>query len=88
MTLTDALPSGYTLTSTVTGIPDWNCSGNTGTTVNCVSTSVIAGAGGAFETITVNASVPANSPTSVTNHAGVYGGGDLTHNVGNQATIL
>jgi subtilisin-like proprotein convertase family protein len=75
VTVSDSLPSGYTLAgSSGTG---WNCSGTT--TVTCTSTTVVAGAGGTFPALILTVNVPANSPVSVSNSAGVFGGGDLTH---------
>lgn len=85
VTVTDALPAGYTIVSVAAG-SGWNVSASTTTTVNATSTSTVAG-GSSFSTITVNVNVPANSPTSVTNTAKVFGGGDLTHtNLGSAAT--
>jgi hypothetical protein len=71
--VSDTLPAGYTLNSfTGTG---WSCSG-TGT-VSCTSTGGIAGGSSSMITLTVN--VPTNSPTSVSNTAKAWGGGDLNH---------
>ncbi len=83
VTVTDTLPTGYTLASYFgTG---WNCTGTTA--ISCISTQVVAGAGGEFPLLSFTVNVPANSPVSVTNTAKVFGGGDLTHtNSGNAAT--
>ncbi len=71
-TVSDTLPTGYTLSSfSGTG---WSCSGTT--TVTCTSSQVVAGMGGAFNALTLTVNVPANSPTSVSNTAMAYGGGD------------
>gem|GEM_PF-1151009 len=86
VTVTDTLPSGYTLQSVVSG-SDWNCTSSTAAKATCTSTGVVAGAGGQFSAISLHVSIPANSPTSVTNTAGVFGGGDAVHtNSGSAAT--
>ena len=81
-TVLDALPTGYTLASyTGTG---WTCTGTS--TVSCTSSQVVAG-GSSFNTLALTVNVPATSPTTVTNTADAYGGGDKTHTmVGNAAT--
>jgi hypothetical protein len=75
VTVTDTLPTGYTLSSG-TGT-NWSCSGSS--TVTCTTTAVVAGNGGDFPLITLTVNVPAASATSVSNTAIVFGGGDLTH---------
>jgi uncharacterized repeat protein (TIGR01451 family) len=76
ITVTDTLPSGYTLNSyTSTGSVAWTCSG--AGTVTCTTTGGIAG--GANSVINLTVDVPANSAVSVTNSAKAWGGGDLTH---------
>jgi hypothetical protein len=82
VTVADTLPTGYTLASyTGTG---WSCGGTT--TVTCTSSQGVSG-GSSYPTIQVNVDVPATSPTSVTNTALAWGGGDLTHtNSGNAAS--
>jgi hypothetical protein len=77
VTMTDTLPTGYTLSS-VTGT-NWNCSSSTQQMAICTSSAVVAGSGGSFPTISLLVNVPANSPTSASNTAKVYGGGDLNH---------
>jgi hypothetical protein len=81
-TVLDSLPTGYTLASyTGTG---WTCTGTS--TVSCTSSQVVAG-GSSFNTLALTVNVPATSPTSVTNTADAYGGGDKTHTMaGNAAT--
>ena len=74
VTVSDTLPAGYTLFN-YTGA-GWSCSG-TGT-VTCTSTQGVAG-GSSFTTLALTVTVPTNSPTSVSNTADAYGGGDLTH---------
>jgi len=81
VTVTDTLPTGYTLSSGIG--TNWNCSGTS--TVTCTTTAVVAGNGGSFPLITLTVNVPAGSPTSVSNSGSVYGGGDLVHTVSNQA---
>ncbi len=76
ITVSDTLPTGYTLNSyTSTGSASWSCSGTS--TVTCTTTGGISGGADSVITLTVN--VPANSPVSVTNSAKAWGGGDLTH---------
>jgi len=83
VTVSDTLPSGYTLSSgTGTG---WSCSGNN--TVTCTTSAVVAGGNTSFNLITLIVNVPASSATSVSNTALAYGGGDLVHtNSGNAAS--
>ena len=71
----DTLPTGYTISS-FGSTSGWSCAG-TGT-ANCTSTQAVAG-GNAFSTIQIIVNVPSNSPTSVSNTALAWGGGDLTH---------
>lgn len=78
VTVVDALPSGYTLSSS-TG-SGWNCSGLT--IVTCTSAAVVEG-GSSFPVIKLTVNVPSTSPTSVTNTAEAYGGGDPVHTSGN-----
>jgi hypothetical protein len=74
VTVTDTLPTGYTLASfTGTG---WSCSGSN--TVTCTTNAVVGG-GAAFNPIALTVNVPANSPVSVSNTARVFGGGDANH---------
>jgi hypothetical protein len=75
VTVSDTLPTGYTLSSG-TGT-NWTCSG--ASTVTCTTSAVVAGNGGSFPLITLTVNVPANSATSVSNIANVFGGGDLIH---------
>jgi Big-like domain-containing protein/dockerin type I repeat protein len=83
-TVVDTLPSGYTLTNF--GGTGWGCSGTT--TVTCSSNQQVAG-GSSFNPLVLSVLVPAASPTSVTNNAVAFGGGDLTHtNSGNGATTF
>jgi hypothetical protein len=80
--VSDVLPSGYTLSSyTASG---WSCGGST--TVTCTSSQVVAG-GSSFVKIQLFVNVPGASPTAVSNTALAWGGGDLTHtNSGNAAS--
>jgi len=72
------LPSGLTLSATPSGT-GWNCSGSSGSTVSCTSTTAIAnGANGNVITVPVN--IGSGTPTSIKNTAMAYGGGDLAHN--------
>ena len=75
--VSDSLPGGYTIASfTGTG---WSCPGSVGTSLlTCTSSQAVAG-GSSFNPIQVTVNVPAASPTSVSNTAFAWGGGDLTH---------
>jgi uncharacterized repeat protein (TIGR01451 family) len=73
-TVSDMLPTGYTLSGNSGS--GWSCSGTV--TVNCNSSQVVSD-GGSFSTLQLTVNVPANSPTSVSNTAAAWGGGDLTH---------
>ena len=75
VTVTDTLPTGYTF-STFSGT-GWSCAGSN--SVTCTSNAVVAGAGGSFPLITLTVNVADNSPTSVSNSAAVFGGGDDIH---------
>jgi len=87
-TVSDTLPSGYTVNNFGSTSGTWSCGGTNTQTATCTATAGISG-GNAFPTIQVFVNVPAASPTSVTNTALAYGGGDLTHtNSGNAATGL
>jgi len=81
-TVSDTLPTGYMFTSaTGTG---WSCGGTT--TVTCTSSQTVA-ATASFNALAVTVSVPAGSPTSVSNTALVFGGGDPVHtNLGSAAS--
>ncbi len=81
ITVTDTLPAGYVMTGyTGTG---WNCAGIS--TINCTSTTGIAG--GSSSTIAITVSIPGSSSVSVTNNASAFGGGDVVHtNSGNAVT--
>jgi large repetitive protein len=76
VTVSDTLPAGYTLAFYTSTGSLFACSG-TGT-VTCNGTPGIAAGGSNTITLTVN--VPANSPTSVSNTASTWGGGDTVHN--------
>ena len=74
-TVTDSLPAGYTLASFSSTGGEWSCSGVS--VLTCNSTGAIAGGSTSIITLTVN--VPTNSPATVSNTAGVFGGGDMVH---------
>jgi hypothetical protein len=92
-TATDTLPSGtnngatygYTISGTPSGT-GWTCSASTTTVLSCTSSQVVAG-GGSFNPISVTVNVPSTSPTSVSNTASAYGGGDLTHTSSGTAAV-
>ncbi|WP_263349831.1 beta strand repeat-containing protein [Acidicapsa acidisoli] len=75
ISVSDTLPTGYTLASYTSTGSAWSCSG--ASTITCTTTATISGGADSVITLTVN--VPANSPVSVTNTAKAWGGGDLTH---------
>jgi uncharacterized repeat protein (TIGR01451 family) len=84
VTVSDLLPSGYTVANFGTTSSSWTCGGTT--TVTCTATLSVSGGSG-FPLIQAIVNVPANSPTSVSNTALAWGGGDLTHtNSGNAAS--
>ena len=72
VTVTDTLPSGYSVSSA--GGRDWTCSGTGTQALTCTNSDAIA-AGSSFGTITLLVNVPANSPGSVQNMATASGGG-------------
>jgi uncharacterized repeat protein (TIGR01451 family) len=84
VTVTDTLPSGYTLsTGTGTG---WTC-GSVTNVVTCTSSDVVGASGGLFPLITLTVNVPAGSPPSVSNTANVFGGGDAAHATAGTAAV-
>jgi hypothetical protein len=92
-TVTDTLPSGtnngatygYTISGTPSGT-GWTCSASTTTVLSCTSSQVVAGSA-SFNPISVTVNVPSTSPTSVSNTASAYGGGDLTHTSSGTAAV-
>ena len=82
ITVNDTLPTGYTLQASTSTGNNFGC-GATTNVVTCTSTAAIVGGGNNVINLTVN--IPANSPTSVTNTASAYGGGDLVHSSGSPA---
>jgi uncharacterized repeat protein (TIGR01451 family) len=74
--VSDILPSGYTVNNFSTTAGTWNCGGTT--TVSC-TTTLAEGGGSTFPRIEVIVNVPTTSPTTVSNTASAWGGGDLTH---------
>ena len=82
VTVTDTLPTGYTLVSgTGTG---WSCSGTNA--VSCTNSTVVA-ASGSFAPLILTVSVPANSPVSVQNSATASGGGAASPATSNTDTV-
>jgi uncharacterized repeat protein (TIGR01451 family) len=82
VTVLDTLPSGYTLNSYTSTGSLWTCSGT-----NAVTCTAVPGlSAGTTSTITLTVNVPASSPTSVSNTASAYGGGDLVHTSPSTAT--
>jgi hypothetical protein len=76
VTVSDALPIGFTLASYTSTSSLWTC-GGTANVVFCTATPGIAGGGNSVIALTVN--IPATSPTSVSNTALAWGGGDVVH---------
>jgi hypothetical protein len=76
-TVSDTLPTVYTLASYTPTGGAWTCTGIGTGAVACTSTTGIPGGSNSVITLTVN--VPATSPVSVSNTAKAFGGGDLTH---------
>jgi uncharacterized repeat protein (TIGR01451 family) len=77
-TVSDTLPSGFTINSFSTTDASWICSGATTATATCTSTAAITG-GANFPVIKVIVNIPAAATGSVMNTANAYGGGDTTH---------
>ncbi|WP_222932384.1 IPTL-CTERM sorting domain-containing protein [Allochromatium humboldtianum] len=71
VTVTDTLPTGLTATAFSGG--GWTC---TLTPLSCSRADALA-AGASYPPITLTVDVAAEAPTSVTNSAGVSGGGDI-----------
>jgi hypothetical protein len=74
--VSDTLPTGYTLASYTSTSSLWTCNSTTNV-VTCAATPGIAGGSNSVITLTVN--IPATSPTSVSNTALAWGGGDVVH---------
>lgn len=81
--VSDSLPAGYTLSS-YSGA-GWTCTSSSNN-VSCNSTQAVAG-GSAFPTLKLIVNVPSNSPTSASNSAKAWGGGDLTHTSSTTAAV-
>jgi uncharacterized repeat protein (TIGR01451 family) len=77
-TVSDTLPTGYTVSSFSGTDPSWSCNGNSTQTATCTSTSAV-NVGSSFLVVKITVNVPLNSPVSVSNTGKAYGGGDLTH---------
>ncbi len=75
VTVTDSLPAGLTGISSIQAASPWTCSGTGTTVLTCTATTALA-ANASYPVITLNVSVAANPPISVTNTAAVSGGGD------------
>jgi uncharacterized repeat protein (TIGR01451 family) len=85
-TVSDTLPTGYTVSSFSGTAVSWSCTGNNTQTASCTSTSSVSG-GSSFPAVKMFVNVPANSPISVMNTAKAYGGGDPAHtNLASAAT--
>jgi len=77
-TVQDTLPTGYTIANFGTTSASWTCSGAGTGTASCTTSLAVSG-GSSFPLIQLMVNVPAASPTSVSNTAKAFGGGDLTH---------
>ena len=76
VSVSDTLPTGYTVNNFGATSSVWSCSGMA--TVTCSTTASESG-GNAFPVIRAIVNVPNNSPVSVGNTAFAWGGGDLSH---------
>jgi hypothetical protein len=75
VTMSDALPTGYTVSGFgTTNATTWSCGGTGTGTATCTTIVQLAG-GSSYPVIHIIVNVPANSPTSPTNTASVSGGG-------------
>ncbi len=72
-TVTDVLPTGLTATA-ATGA-GWDCSASTTTTITCSSRDVLD-PGQLSPVITIDVTIAATAPASITNTADIAGGGD------------
>jgi hypothetical protein len=88
VTMSDTLPSGYTVNAfTGTNATTWSCTGTGTATANCTTSVQLNGGGATYPVIHIIVNVPANSAISVTNTADAFGGGDVNHtNIGNAIT--
>jgi hypothetical protein len=86
VTVSDALPSGYTVSSA--GGTNWSCAGTT--TLTCTDTTDAIAGGLSYPAITLTANVPAASPTSVQNTASAAGGGAVAtaNSVADTVTVV
>ena len=75
ITVSNNLPSGLTV-GQVSAL-GWNCSGTT-TTVTCVRSDAL-GSNMSYPAITLTVNVASNAPSSITNTATVFGGGETRH---------
>ena len=85
VTLTDILPSGYTISS-ATGT-NWSCTGTGTGSLSCSDSVGTVSGGASFPAITLTVNVPANSPASVQNVATASGGGALASANSNTDTV-
>lgn len=74
VTMNDTLPVG--VTPTAASGTGWTCS-LSGQTVSCTRSDALAG-GAAYPAITITASVAATAPSTITNSAVIFGGGDVS----------
>jgi hypothetical protein len=77
-TVSDTLPSGYTVNAFTGTDASWTCMGAGTQTATCTSTAAKSG-GSSFLPVKITVNIPANSPASVMNTGNAYGGGDTTH---------
>jgi uncharacterized repeat protein (TIGR01451 family) len=82
VTVTDTLPDGLTVTS-VSGT-DWSC---TEATLTCTRDDVLQ-PGESYPPIILTVSVDSDAPASVTNQAGVSGGGDTSVDTDDATTLI
>lgn len=84
ITVNDTLPTGYTLAGSTSTSDNFGC-GAVANVVTC--TSIAAINGGSNNVIALTVAVPANSPTSVSDIASAYGGGDPIHSTAGTAAV-
>jgi len=83
LTVTDTLPTGYTLSS-FSGT-NWSCIGTNALTCTD-STDTVAG-GSNYPVLSLTVNIPSNSPTSVSNTATASGGGALSNASGSDNNV-
>ncbi|WP_146215650.1 Ig-like domain-containing protein [Hoeflea marina] len=86
LTLTSALPTGLTFSSSTAGA--WDCAGSSGAALNCVYSGVVASGGGLADPLTITVDVAAASPISVSPSFTIAGGGSANATGSTSVTVL